>query len=46
MAMKGASQTTTFPDGSSVQKQVFEAVTTVEQILNARKIPHLIAGGD
>ena len=40
---RGASVTTTFPDGMSVQKQVFEAVTTVEQILNARKIPQLIA---
>ena len=41
--VRGATQTTTFPDGMSVQKQVFEAVTTVEQILDARKIPHLIA---
>ena len=42
-AIRGASVTTTFPDGMSVQKQVFEAVTVVEQILNARKIPQLIA---
>lgn len=37
--VRGASQTTTFPDGMSVQKQVFEAVATVEQILDKRKIP-------
>lgn len=37
--IRGALQTTTFPDGMSVQKQVFEAVTTIEQILDARKIP-------
>lgn len=42
-SVRGATQTTTFPDGMSVQKQVFEAVTTVEQILNARKIPQSIA---
>lgn len=38
-SLKAASATQTFPDGSSIQKQVFEAVTTVEQILNARQIP-------
>jgi hypothetical protein len=43
MAMKGLSQTTTLPDGSSVQKQIFEAVTTIEQIFEARQIPHVIA---
>jgi len=37
--IRGASQTTMFPDGMSVQKQVFEAVQTVEKILDARKIP-------
>jgi len=39
---RGATQTTTFPDGMSVQKQIFEAVTTIEQIFDARKIPRLI----
>lgn len=42
-SMRGVSQTTTYPDGSSVQKQVFEAITTVEKIFDARKIPHTIA---
>lgn len=41
--IRGASLTTTFPDGMSVQKQIFEAVTTIEQIFDARKIPQLIA---
>jgi hypothetical protein len=40
-SMKGAVQTTVFPDGMSVQKQIFEAVTTIEQIFDARKIPRL-----
>lgn len=40
--IKGASQTTTYPDGLSVQKQVFEAVATVERIFDARRIkPHV-----
>jgi len=39
--LKGASQTTTFPDGTSVNKQVFEAVNTIERIFDARKIPRL-----
>lgn len=37
--VRGASQTTTFPDGSSVQKQVFEAVNTLEAIFDKRQIP-------
>lgn len=41
MALKGATQTTTFPDGMSVQKQVFEAVATVERVFSARKIPQV-----
>lgn len=40
-SIKGAIQTTTFPDGMSVQKQVFEAVSVVEEIFNARRVPHL-----
>jgi hypothetical protein len=39
--VRGATHTTTFPDGMSVQKQIFEAVTTIEQIFDARKIPRL-----
>ena len=39
LSMKGATQTTTYPDGTSVQKQVFEAVSTVERVFEARKIP-------
>lgn len=42
-AIRGAAVMTTYPDGSSVQKQVFEAITTVEKIFDARKIPQLIA---
>lgn len=42
--MRGASVTTTFPDGMSVQKQIFEAVTTLEQIFDKRKIPQITAG--
>lgn len=41
--MRGAAVTTTYPDGSSVQKQIFEAITTVEKIFDARGIPHSIA---
>ena len=41
--VRGATQTTTFPDGMSVQKQVFEAVNTIEQIFNARRIPHPVS---
>lgn len=40
-AIRGATQTTTYPDGMSVQKQVFEAVTTIEQIFDARHIPQV-----
>ena len=39
MTIRGVSQTTTSPDGMSVQRQVFEAVSTVERILDTRKIP-------
>lgn len=40
-AIKGASSTTTFPDGTSIHKQVFEAVDTIERIFDARKIPRI-----
>ena len=40
--LKGATSMTTYPDGMSVQKQIFEAVSTVERVLNARRIrPHI-----
>ncbi len=39
--MRGASQTTTLPDGTSVHKQVFETLTHIEQIFDAREIPRL-----
>jgi hypothetical protein len=42
-AIRGAIQSTTLPDGTNVQRQVYEAVTTAEQIFNARKIPQLVA---
>jgi hypothetical protein len=35
---RGVSQTTTLPDGTSIHKQVFEAVTTVEDIFAKRGI--------
>lgn len=38
-SMRGASVSTTSPDGTIVQKQVFEAVTTIEHIFNQRGIP-------
>jgi len=38
--VRGASQTTAFSDGTSVQKQVYEAVSTIEKIFDARRIPH------
>ena len=38
---RGATQSTSFPDGTSVQRQVFEAVTTMEQIFKARNIPQI-----
>lgn len=38
---KGAAMTVTQPDGSSVHKQVFEAVTTLEEIFAKRKIPQI-----
>ena len=42
MMLKGALQTTNYPDGMSVQKQIFEAVSSVERVLNARQIkPHV-----
>ena len=44
--VKGATQTTTFPDGMSVQKQVYEAVTTIEKIFDARKIPQSVSTPD
>jgi hypothetical protein len=41
-SVRSATQTTTTPDGSTVQRQVFEAVSTIERIFNARRIPHII----
>lgn len=43
-SVRGAVQTTTFPDGMSVQKQVFEAITTVEKIFEQRKIQPFMGG--
>jgi hypothetical protein len=43
--MRGVSQTTTLPDGSSVQKQIFEAINTIEQIFDARHIPKEVSDG-
>jgi len=40
--LRGGSVTQTFPDGTSVQKQIFEAVATVEQIFDARHIPRFV----
>jgi hypothetical protein len=37
--IRGLSQTNSLPDGSSVQKQIFEAINTIEQIFDARSIP-------
>ena len=38
---RGASASVSLPDGTNVQRQVFEAVTTIEQIFNKRNIPAL-----
>jgi hypothetical protein len=43
--MRAMSQTTTLPDGSSVQKQIFEAINTIEQIFDARNIPREVSDG-
>lgn len=40
-SVRGASQSVTLPDGTNIQKQVYEAITTIEQIFDARKIPQL-----
>jgi len=40
-AIRGTATSVTLPDGTNIQKQVFEAVNIVEQVLNARKIPQL-----
>jgi hypothetical protein len=45
VTMRGVSQTTTLPDGSSVQKQIFEAINTIEQIFDARHIPKEVSDG-
>jgi hypothetical protein len=37
--VRGAVEKTTYPDGSSVQKQVFEAVNSLEKIFNRHQIP-------
>lgn len=37
--VRGAIQNTTLPDGTLIQKAVFEAVRTVEQIFDQRQIP-------
>ena len=39
--VKGGMVSATLPDGTNIQKQVFEAVTTIEEIFNTRKIPQL-----
>ncbi len=36
---RGATVTTTSPDGTQVQRQVFEAVSTIESIFDRRQIP-------
>lgn len=41
-AVKGFKETTTFPDGMSVQKQVFEAVNVIEKIFDQRNIPQVV----
>lgn len=38
IGVKGTQASVTFPDGTHVQKQVFEAATVVDQILNRRRI--------
>lgn len=38
-ALRGASTTVNLPDGTNIQKQVFEVVRTVEQIFDQREIP-------
>jgi len=37
--MRGAASSVTLPDGTNIQKQVYEAATTIEDIFNQRKIP-------
>lgn len=44
--VRGISQTTTYPDGMSVQKQVFEAISTVERIFEARNIQPFVSSGN
>jgi DNA-binding HxlR family transcriptional regulator len=39
MTARGASVSQTFPDGSHIQKQVFEAATTIDEIFARRNIP-------
>ena len=38
-SMRGATQSVTMPDGTNVQKQVFEAITMVDEIFTKRGIP-------
>lgn len=38
MGMRGSMSSTTLPDGTHIQKQVFEAVQVMEEIFSARKI--------
>ena len=39
--IKGAATSVTYPDGTNVQKQVYEATVTLEQILDRRNVPAL-----
>lgn len=39
--LRGASQSVSMPDGTNIQKQVFEAISTIEEIFDQRKIPKL-----
>jgi DNA-binding HxlR family transcriptional regulator len=42
-SMKGAAIATTLPDGTHVQKQVFEAMTTIDEIFQRHQIPEVSA---
>ena len=44
--IRGTKEITTFPDGMSVQKQVFEAVNVIERIFEQRKIPQVTEQDD
>lgn len=40
--MKGAVVTTSLPDGTNIQKQVFEAISIIDQVFDQRKIPKTV----